>query len=160
MRHTRALNPSVPILARAHDPTARDRLTQVGAPEVILPEFEAASTLIRHALRRLALPRDRVLAYLERFRDAMEAVPAAGALGEALPVVREVVLDAGVFADQSLRDAALRERFGVTVIGIRRADGEYLSYPTADTMLRRGDRLRLFGLAEQITMFSKALTAE
>jgi len=87
----------------------------------------------------------------------MEAVPAVGALGEALPVVREVVLDGGVFADQLLRDAALRERFGVTVIGIRRVDGEYISYPTADTVLHRGDRLRLFGLAEQIARLSKAL---
>jgi monovalent cation:H+ antiporter-2, CPA2 family len=154
--NVRALNSSVPILARAHDLAGRDRLIEAGATEAIVPEFEAASTLIRHALRRLALPRDRVLAYLERFRDAMEALPAAETPGEALPVVREVVLDAGALADQSLREAALRERFGVTVIGIRRKDGEYISYPTADTLLRSEDRLRLFGLPDQIAAVAKA----
>lgn len=66
--HLRTLRPDLPILARAHDPGARDRLLDAGASEVIQPELEAASTLIRHALRRLALPRDAVLEYLERFR--------------------------------------------------------------------------------------------
>jgi CPA2 family monovalent cation:H+ antiporter-2 len=153
----RVLNPRVPILAGAHDPAARDRLVEAGATEVIVPEFEAASTLIRHALRRLALPRDRVLAYLERFRDAMDAVPASATSGEALPVIRELAVDAGGLAGQSLHEAAVRERFGVTVIGIARANREYVSYPTADTVLRSGDRLRVFGLPQQIAMFSKAL---
>jgi monovalent cation:H+ antiporter-2, CPA2 family len=155
--NARALNPTGPILARAHDLAARDRLIAAGATEGIVPEFEAASTLIRHALRRLALPRDRVLAYLERFRDAMEALPAAETPEGSLPVVREIVLDAGALTDQTLREVALRERFGVTVIGIRRTDGEYVSYPTADNLLRPGDRLRVFGLPDQIGALHKAV---
>src|SRR6185436_4020936 len=73
----RVLNPDAPILARVLDSEWRARLMEAGAAEVIQPEEEAASTLIRHGLGWLALPRDRVLAYLSRFRTAMEHAEAA-----------------------------------------------------------------------------------
>jgi monovalent cation:H+ antiporter-2, CPA2 family len=155
--NARALNPSVPILARAHEPAARDRLLGAGATEVIVPEFEAAATIIRHSLRGLALPRAKVLAYLDRIRDAMEATPSAPSADEALPAVTEVTLGVGPFANQSLKTAKIRERFGVTVVGIVRPDGTYTSHPAADTIMRPNDRLRLFGLPEQIARFSRAL---
>src|SRR5207244_1157977 len=86
VRTRRALNPGLPILARTHERAQHDTLRQAGATEVIQPELEAASTLIRHALRRLALPRDRVLAYLEQYRDALELAPRdAGAASHLLP---------------------------------------------------------------------------
>jgi K+/H+ antiporter YhaU regulatory subunit KhtT len=86
----------------------------------------------------------------------METGPAAETPGDALPVVNEVVLRGG-FVDQSLRDAALFERFGLTVTGITRANGEHVSQPTADTMLRTGDRLKVFGLRGQVAAFLRAL---
>jgi monovalent cation:H+ antiporter-2, CPA2 family len=155
--NARALNPGAPILARAHEPAARDRLLGAGATEVIVPEFEAAATIIRHSLRGLALPRAKILAYLDRIRDAMEATPSAPLPGEALPAVTEVTLGVGRFANQSLKTARIRERFGVTVVGIVRPDGGYTSHPAADTIMRPNDRLRLFGLPEQIARFSRAL---
>jgi CPA2 family monovalent cation:H+ antiporter-2 len=149
--HLREMNPGVPILARSHHADERERLLAAGASEVIQPELEAASTLIRHALRRLSLPRERVLAYLEHFRDALELTwaPESGA-AERLPELREVTLDAGVLTNRTLRDARVRERFGVSVMAITRADGTLVLHPSADTLLRRGDRVRLFGLPEQL----------
>jgi K+/H+ antiporter YhaU regulatory subunit KhtT len=44
----------------------------------------------------------------------------------------------------------MRERFGVTVVAVTRVTGEEIADPTAETVLRRGDRLRLFGLPRQI----------
>jgi CPA2 family monovalent cation:H+ antiporter-2 len=149
--HLRTLNPGIPILARAHDPGARDRLVEEGANEVIQPELEAASTLIRHALRRLGLPREAVLDYLERFRRAMDVegeVPP-----EALPGVQTVVIAPGGLADQSLREARIRERFGVTVISVDRPRALRILHPSAETVLRPGDTVRVFGLPEQIAAF-------
>src|SRR5207245_1933113 len=48
VRRIRAFNPTVQILARVHDLAWRARLMEAGATEVIQPEEEAASTLIRH----------------------------------------------------------------------------------------------------------------
>src|SRR2546427_305268 len=151
VRRLRALNPGAPVLARAWDLAGRDRLAEEGAAEVIQPELEAAATLIRHALERLSLPRDQVLAYLNRYRGAMESLDAGGEIpGAGLPRLHEVTLRGGDLVDQSLREARVRERFGVTVVAVTRASGETVLHPTADTVLRAGDRLRLFGLPPKI----------
>ena len=120
------------------------------------PELEASGTLIRHALATLGLPKDLALAYLERFRAAMESaqpprVPAAGEL----PDVREVPLDEGPIVDQSLREARIRERFGVTVVSIDRAGGAVVN-PPPETIVRAGDTLRVFGLPDQVEAFIAA----
>ena len=155
-RRARRLNPQVPILARAHGRTEAESLRAVGATEVIQPELEASGTLIRHALATLGLPKDLALAYLERFRAAMESaqpprVPAAGEL----PDVREVPLDEGPIVDQSLREARIRERFGVTVVSIDRAGGAVVN-PPPETIVRAGDTLRVFGLPDQVEAFIAA----
>ena len=92
-----------------------------------------------------------MLAYLEQYRDALELAPAADVESAArLPVLREVTLGVGALADRTLRDARVRERFGVSVMAITRADGTLVLHPSAETLLRRGDRVRLFGLPEQL----------
>jgi Trk K+ transport system NAD-binding subunit len=135
-------------------------LSKAGATEVIQPEVEAASTLIRHALRRLALPRDRVLEYLERFRIAMEDAPAGADHVEALPEITDVVLGPSPeLTDQSLRDARIRERFGVTVVAVTHADGNFVLHPGPEAILRPGDSVRVFGLPPQIAEFRRAARA-
>src|SRR5207247_4640074 len=133
VQRIRAFNPTVQILARVHDVAWRARLMEAGAAEVIQPEQEAASTLIRHALERLSLPRDRVLAYLNSFRGAMESVvpeanvPTAGGALRAtsgMPRLRVVTLRGGDLIGRSLGEARVRERFGVNVIAVERATGE------------------------------------
>jgi monovalent cation:H+ antiporter-2, CPA2 family len=152
--HLRALNAGLPILARSHDGDARDQLRRDGASEVIQPELEAASTLIRHALRHLAVPRTAALDYLDRFRRAMDVgddVPAQG-----LPGVKSVVIAPGLLADQSLREARVRERFGVTVLSIERRGAPPLLHPSADTIVRSGDTVHVFGLPDQLAAFTEA----
>ena len=150
VRRLRELNPAMPILARVHDRAHHEALRQAGATEIIQPELEAAGTLIRHALQRLALPRERTLAYLEHLRDALQLTRPPGESGERLPELREVTLTSGPLVDRSLRDARVRERFGVSVMAIVRADGTPVLHPSAETLLRRGDRVQLFGLPEQV----------
>ena len=70
VQRLRTINMKVPILARAHGRTEAEHLMAVGATEVIQPEIEAAGTVIRHALAHLDLPKERILDYLERFRES------------------------------------------------------------------------------------------
>jgi monovalent cation:H+ antiporter-2, CPA2 family len=149
----RELHPDVPLLARAHGRAEAEALRAKGATEVIQPELEASATLIRHALATLGLPKERAIAYLERYRSAMERADAGAAAISVLPDVRELALRRGGVADQSLRDARIRERFGVTVVAVRRADGLVFN-PAPETILRPGDVVRVFGLPEQIEAFA------
>jgi CPA2 family monovalent cation:H+ antiporter-2 len=147
----RELAQHVPILARAHQRAAADSLRAAGATVVVEPEIEAAAAFIRHAFQHLALPDRPSAAYLDRFREAMSAgdlVPLASEPG--LPEVREVRVAPGAFADTTLRDAQVRERFGVTVVAITHQDRSVVVNPPADAVLRAGDRLRAFGLPAQI----------
>jgi CPA2 family monovalent cation:H+ antiporter-2 len=155
VRAVRGVNPGVPILARAHGGPEAERLREVGATEIIQPEVEAAATLIRHALRRLALPKERALAYLERYRGAMEPEAVTAPAAPSLPEVREVVLPDGRLAGLTLREAQVRERFGVTVVGITRRDS-VVHNPSPDTRLRAGDTVKIFGLPEQVDSFVTA----
>jgi CPA2 family monovalent cation:H+ antiporter-2 len=154
----KAMNPRLPVLARAHDATVAEQLEKKGASRVIRPELEGAAALIRRALGRLGLPEDRVHAYLDRFRSAMER-PEARIVADRdpLPQIREVTIGFGETADQSLREARVRERFGVTILAVTRADGgDVVVNPPAETILRPGDRVRLFGLADQIRAFTES----
>jgi CPA2 family monovalent cation:H+ antiporter-2 len=152
VRAARSLNAHVPMLVRAHGRAQSDALQRDGASEVIQPELEAAGTLIRHALARLQLPKSLALDYLERFRDAMGSAQAPPSGPDAMPEVREVAVGSDAVADQSLRESRIRERFGVTVVAVVR-EGDVVLNPPPDTMLRPGDRVRLFGLPAQIDRF-------
>jgi K+:H+ antiporter len=147
----RTINPRVPILARAPRRDVGESLRAVDATVVVEPELEAAATFIRHALHQLALPAERRDVYLDRFRQAMSAgCPPHPGSEPGLPDVREVQLPEGLLDGVTLRDAHIRERFGVTVVSITRLDGFNVVNPPADAILRAGDRLRVFGLPAQI----------
>jgi CPA2 family monovalent cation:H+ antiporter-2 len=156
VRAARAANPQVPIVARAPQPRSFDELRRRGATAIVQPELEAAATVIRHSLGALALPDRDASAYVARFRRAMESGDTAP--GGALPEVAELTLGAGPFTSLSLRDARIRERFGVTVVMIQRLDGDVLVNPSPDSVLREGDRIRVFGLAEQVRSLRQAET--
>jgi CPA2 family monovalent cation:H+ antiporter-2 len=153
LRAVRQLNRGVPLLVRAHGRLEAETLRRLGATEVIQPEVEASATLIRHALEILGLPKERAIAYLERFRGAMLTGRADDVAGPMeLPHVEEVSMPEGAFAGQSLREAKIRERFGVTVVAVSRPDGVVFN-PAPETILRSGDVLRVFGLDAQIAEF-------
>ena len=146
----------LPVIVTAVPPLVGPEL---GATEVIQPEVEASATLIRHSLAALGLPKARAIAYLERFRDAMLAARADESTEPAaLPGVHEIRIGQGDFADQSLREARIRERFGVTVVGVVRRDGVVLN-PAPETILRTGDVVRVFGLDTQVEAFADAAEA-
>ncbi|HXH81361.1 MAG TPA: cation:proton antiporter [Candidatus Tectomicrobia bacterium] len=160
VRAVRALNPSVHVIARAHRAAEADDLRAVGANDIVQPELEAAATVIDNALRVMRLDEDAADAYLRRFRAAMHGADDRRFARRGLPQVHDLVLPPGGIADQSLREARIRERFGVTVVAIDRADGETVVNPPPETILRAGDRLRVFGLPAQIEAFATQAAKE
>ncbi len=160
VRAARRLHPEIPILARAGSAEEQGRLLSAGATGVVQPRLEGATYLIQETLTRLGLPAARADAYLNRFRHAMDLPVRQGLSGpDVLPDVREIRLAASAeLSDQSLREAHVRERFGVLVLAVRRADGTSEVTPSPETILRPGDRLRVFGLPLQIAAFEAAAT--
>ena len=156
----RLQNPNIPILARSASRDERDALVDAGASEVIQPELEASATTIGHALRYLQLPAEKISAYMSRFRSAMEkgqlsAHPAT----TPLPEVHEFRVEGLPFADQTLRETRIRERFGLTVVAIVRESGELLVNPSPDTVISSGDSIRVFGLPVEVEQIKRLYAA-
>jgi len=156
-RRIRSLNRTVPILARAHSRTDHETLLEAGASQIIRPELEASATTIRCAFEYLNLPVDQASDYLERFREAVGTARGAVAVSRTpLPNVYEFDVYGPPLADHSLRDSRIRERFGVTVVAVRRSSGELVLNPAPDTVISSGDKIRVFGLSEQIENLTPA----
>ena len=152
--NVRRMNPGVPIMARAHQRPDHEVLIAAGATEVIQPELEASATAIRHAFRYLDFPDEQVRAYLKGFREAMNLLQSKPSLSRLpFPEMREITLPNSSFAGLSLRDARIRERFGVTIISIMKGSGKVLVNPSPSTILEPGDKLRVFVFSEQIDTF-------
>jgi CPA2 family monovalent cation:H+ antiporter-2 len=155
VRRLRALNPDVPILVRAGHASQRTQLLDAGATEVIQPEFEAAQTLLRHGLDQIGIPHPAVKLYMEQQRAAEAEAAAVEPHAREVPLLstRAVQIGPGVFSGQTLRRARIRERTGVTVLVVRRPDGERIANPPPDTVLREGDEVVLLGLPDQLARF-------
>ena len=56
-------------------------------------------------------------------------------------------------ANQTLRDSGIGEATGVTVLAVRRVDGNFTQSPNADTKLYPGDVPIVLGTARQLENF-------
>lgn len=158
-RNVRKLNRTVPIIARAHRAADREILLSGGATQVIQPEIEASAVLVANVLQHLSLPKSSAQAYVEALRAGLGNIQSAPLAGD-LPLLDEVAV--GRFCDegQTLAQARVRERFGVTVVVVTTPTGDTLVNPPAATTIRSGDRLRVFGLAKQIADFAAYVCAD
>ncbi|MGH2349382.1 MAG: TrkA C-terminal domain-containing protein, partial [bacterium] len=157
VRRLRDVNPPLPILARSQHLTQRDALIEAGASEVIQPEFEAAQTLLRHGLERLGVAHDAVKAYMEQQRGVVGVAPfgelPAVALEHLLKTKTVTIAEDGLLADVPLARSRIRDRTGVWIVALRRADGTEVRSPGAETVLRAGDEVTVLGLSEQLARF-------
>lgn len=106
-------------------------LRQVGVHHVVRPEHDMG-TRVAH------LVRGRMIDYIEFDDDfAMVKTEAPGFL-----------------VDTSLRESAIRQKAGVTVVAVKRP-GKSFTYATADTVIQRGDTLIVSGEIEDAERFSE-----
>ncbi len=113
------------VIAKARTMTQQEILLRVGADEVILPEHEAGV----HLGRRLSAI---------DFVDFME-------LGPNISVVEIVTPD--VFVGKSLKDAAIRQRYDLTVVALKRGE-QVLVSPKASEIIHKEDILVVLGKTE------------
>lgn len=119
------------VIAKASTVTQRKILLKVGADEVILPEYEAGMRLGR----RLATI---------NFVDYME-------LGEDQGIVELIAPQ--YLVGRSLRETQIRQKYGVTVMAIRRGTDVIIS-PRAGEVLQPQDILVILGRVADIERLS------
>ena len=118
------------IWAKATSESQGKILEQIGVGHVVRPEHDMG--------RRVAhLVRGKMLDYIE-FDDGYAIVKTTPP--------RSIL-------DRTLADAAVRRRFGVTIVGIKRA-GEDFSYATPDSVVHGGDLIIVSGDRDRVERFS------
>ncbi|NJO62434.1 MAG: potassium channel protein [Richelia sp. RM2_1_2] len=139
----KALNPQIRAIARASTEEALQKLQRAGADAVVSPYITGGRRMAAAALRPQVM-------------DFVDGI--ISGRGREL-YMEEVLIDRNScpFVGQSLGQARLRAQTGALVLAIRRANGELIGGPTADTILMSGDVMISMGTAEQLRALNKIL---
>ncbi|HEU4565138.1 MAG TPA: cation:proton antiporter [Gemmatimonadaceae bacterium] len=157
----RQLNPAVHIVVRSRYVHEMEPLLALGTDEVVPEEFETSIEIFSRVLRRYLVPRDDVQRLAseirgtgyEAFRAPGEPLSLAGGYeqlisGLAAELCR--VEPGAAVAGRSLADSGIRQKSGVSVVGIRRRDGHTIANPAGGDVLEEGDIVLLLGETAQI----------
>ena len=139
----RLLKPDLFIVGRAETEDARTKLRRAGADRVISPYHLGGLQLAQTALRPAVVD----FVQLATSSDNMDLNLEQVHIGTGSPLEGKSLLDAG-----------LRKRFGVVVVGIRRADGKMDFNPEPETPIRAGDDLVVLGRADSLKDLETAAT--
>lgn len=131
----RLLKPDLFIIGRAETEDAKTKLKRAGADRVISPYHIGGQQMAQTAMRPAVVDFVQIATSSENVELNMEQVH----ISEGSPL-----------AGRTLVDASLRQRFGVVVVGIRRADGRMEFNPEPETAIRSGDDLVVLGRAESL----------
>jgi len=165
------LSPQLDLVVRADRDTDIEILYQLGAREVVQPEFEASLELATHLLTGMGLSPNNMQKEMQEIRDRhyLDLRP------ERSPdqVARELQLatqdmnsrwyampSESPLIGMTLEEADMRYLTGVSLMAIKRENGEAVDYPDAQTILEKGDRLLIVGEAEEMAAFDELAKGE
>ncbi|MDJ1182524.1 cation:proton antiporter [Roseofilum casamattae] len=155
--------PNLDVVARSHNNSEIDVLTQLGAQEVVQPEFEAALEMGAHLLSTLgesqwAIQSAIQTIHQERYQsvrpDSMVSIQQKWIADATESLHHEwVVVDQTSSLDwMTLTATDIRHLTGVTVMAIQQGD-DLLYYPKKQITLRSGDQLLVVGEPDEINAF-------
>lgn len=160
----RLISDKVYIIVRTRFVLEMGENYRLGADEVIPEEFETSIEIFTRVLAKYLLPRDQIEVFVNSIRadnyHMLRTMPSRkqtmGNLEVELPDFEVASLKIysrdGDIVDKPLRDANIRGRYNITVVGINR-DGEIMHNIDAETKLQRGDVVFVAGRPADISRF-------
>ena len=140
----RVMRPDLFIIARVESEDAEHKLRRAGADRVISPYQIGATQMVQTALRPAVVEFFHLATSSERLDLSMEQVH----IKDDSPLVNQTIIDAGI-----------RQRFGVIVVGIKRAGGGMDFNPPPEAVMRPGDELVVLGRTESVKALEKGVVA-
>jgi len=140
----RVVRPDLFIIARVEADDAEHKLRRAGADRVISPYHIGASHMAQTALRPAVV-------------DFVQLATSSGHLDLSMEQVR--IRDGSGLIGQTILDAGIRQRFGVIVVAIRRADGTMDFNPPPDATIRAGDEMVVLGRPQSVKALGEQVAA-
>jgi len=131
----RLMHPTLFIIGRAETDDAKSKLERAGADRVVSPYQIGGLQLAQTALRPAVVDFVQLATSSENLELNMEQVR---------------ISESSALADQTILAANLRQRFGVVVVGIQRADGRMEFNPAPDMSMHAGDYLVVLGRSQSL----------
>lgn len=131
----KTLNPKLHVAARAAEEEAERKMRQVGADSVFAPYARTGVRLAQSLLKP----------HVRQFLDFTTTH-----LGPSVSIEQIEVLPGCELVDRTLKELKIGNELKVIVLGIRRASGEMIFNPSADTGVEANDFLIVMGEAEPL----------
>jgi monovalent cation:H+ antiporter-2, CPA2 family len=161
------LSPEMDVVVRANQDKDIELLYQLGAKEVVQPEFEASLELSAHLFTSLELPlpdisQIRSSHYLtlrperspeEISKELQEVTKTMNRKWYPLPANSPLI-------GMNLGKTYLRNLTGASLIAIKRSNGEKIDYPDAQTVIEKDDQLLLIGTPDDVSAFDSLAKGE
>lgn len=171
LKRSLELAPEMDIVVRANQDKDIELLYQLGAREVVQPEFEASIEISTHLLSGMGLPLSHIQREMQAIRNShyLELRPERPSyeISRELQVATQdlnnrwyALPSDSPLTGMTLEETDLRQLTGVTLMAIRRAGGEELDYPDGQTTLETGDRLLVVGEAEELAALEELAKGE
>lgn len=126
----RELNPKLLVVARAEDERSERKLLHAGATRVVSP-YVIGGYRMAHALLRPAV------------LDVLDLATHYRSLE--LQIEEVTVFEGGFAEGMTLEGSSIRDKLGLIVIAIKKADGQMLFNPGPESRIEAGDRLVVMG---------------
>jgi voltage-gated potassium channel len=128
------------IIARARNESSEAKLRRAGADRIVNPQ---------------QLGGDRMAAFVTQPHvvDFVDVVMHDGTLEFRLEEFS--VPEPSPLAGNSLRSAQLRDRTGALILAVRRPDGSFVTNPSPEALIAKGDVLIGVGTAEQLNALAR-----
>ncbi len=164
----RRMNPEIYIIARTRYMNEIKALSQMGANEVIPEEYETSVEIFSRLLKKYLVPEEEIYRFTREIRangysmlreHSMAEKDNTFNLKDELPGVEVTSLklkDNCSFHGSTLKDLNLRNRYGATVLAVRRG-GQIIENPTGDTELRSSDTCIVLAKPEKMCQLRKFL---
>jgi monovalent cation:H+ antiporter-2, CPA2 family len=160
------LCPELDLVVRATQDKDIEVLYQLGAREVVQPEFEASLEMTTYLLTDVGLSPAVVQREMQQIRaDHYLTLRPERSPSEVSRDLEQATLDlnrrwyplpsGSPLIGMSLEEADIRYLTGVSLMAIRRADGQEIDYPHNQTRLQEGDRLLVVGADEELAALAE-----
>jgi CPA2 family monovalent cation:H+ antiporter-2 len=171
LKRSLKFNPELDLVVRANEEKDIEILYQMGAKEVVQPEFEASLELSTHLFTGLGFPAMSVQQNIQEirkshyvnFRSDRSQAKIAVELQEATRTMRSrwySLPDNSPIIGKSLEKAYIRRLTGVTLMAITRDNQEKIEYPSPETVINGGDSLLLVGEGDELNAFEQLAKGE
>jgi CPA2 family monovalent cation:H+ antiporter-2 len=166
----RDINPSAYIIVRTPFVKEVQALLDLGAGEVIPEEFETSVEIFTRVLMKYMVPLQEIDEFVAEvrsqsyamFRSWSQKSPKLADLQVHAPEIEIASIRLAphcAIAGQTLREAELRNRYGVTVLAVLRGE-DLMTNPDSSIRLEEEDILYVMGSAEQCIRANRALASD